>query len=129
MGYLERASFKKPSYLIFKTIRVGEESKLLEYRPHISGRYYLDFQGNVVTTYTHIDIHWAWKSGLEIHTGYNVRKEWVSEEFKIVDLNIPAGNYNNSEVQLVFMTNKNKIKGLWLTKHLYLILFFAVKIV
>ena len=108
VGYLERSSFKKPEFLIFKIIRMPEESKLLEYRPHISGRYYLDFQGNVVTTYTHIDIHWAWKSGLEIHTGYNVRKEWVSEEFKIVDLNIPAGNYNNSEVQLVFMTNKNK---------------------
>ena len=107
-GYLERSSFKKPSYLIFKTIRVGEDRKLLEYRPHISGRYYFDTKGNIVTTYTHIDTHWAWKSGLEIHTGYNVRKEWVSEDFFISNLRVNSGEYNNSEVQLVFMTNKNQ---------------------
>jgi hypothetical protein len=108
VGYLERPSFKKPSYLIFKTIRVGENRKLLEYRPHISGRYYYDTKGNIVTTYTHIDTHWAWKSGLEIHTGYNVRKEWVSEDFFISNLRVNSGEYNNSEVQLVFMTNKNQ---------------------
>jgi hypothetical protein len=108
VGYLERASFKKPSYLIFKTIRVAEDRKLLEYRPHISGRYYFDTKGNIVTTYTHIDTHWVWKSGLEIHTGYNIRKEWVSEDFYISNLLINSGEYNNSEAQLVFMTNKTQ---------------------
>jgi len=108
VGYLERSSFKKPEFLIFRIIRMSEKSKLLEYRPHISGRYYFDFEGNVVTTYTHIDTHWAWKSGLEIHTGYNVKKEWVSSEFKIVNLDVAKGDYNNSEFQLVVRTNSNK---------------------
>ena len=48
------------------------------------------------------------KSGLEIHTGYNIRREMVNSNFNIVDLRIPIGNYNNSEFQLVFRTNKNK---------------------
>ena len=108
VGYLERKSFKKPEYLIFRIIRLGESSKLLEYRPHISGRYYFDFEGNFITTFTHIDTHWVWKSGLEIHTGYNIRREMVNSNFNIVDLRIPIGNYNNSEFQLVFRTNKNK---------------------
>ncbi len=108
VGYLERSSFKKPSFLIFKTIRVNDNSKLLEYRPHISGRYYYDSQGNIVTTYTHIDTHWAWKSGFEVHTGYNIRKEWVSENFEISNLQIKTGEYNNSEIQFVLMTNKSK---------------------
>ena len=108
VGYLERSSFKKPSFLIFKTIRVNDNSKLLEYRPHISGRYYYDFEGNIVTTYTHIDTHWAWKSGFEVHTGYNIRKEWVSENFDISNLQIKKGEYNNSEFQFVLMTNKSK---------------------
>ena len=108
VGYLERSSFKKPSFLIFKTIRVNDNSKLLEYRPHISGRYYYDLEGNIVTTYTHIDTHWAWKSGFEVHTGYNIRKEWVSENFDISNLQIKAGEYNNSEFQFVLMTNKSK---------------------
>ena len=108
VGYLERSSFKKPSFLIFKTIRVNDNSKLLEYRPHISGRYYYDFEGNIVTTYTHIDTHWAWKNGFEVHTGYNIRKEWVSENFDISNLQIKTGEYNNSEFQFVLMTNKSK---------------------
>ena len=108
VGYLERSSFKKPSFLIFKTIRVNDNSKLLEYRPHISGRYYYDLEGNIVTTYTHIDTHWAWKSGFEVHTGYNIRKEWVSENFDISNLQIKTGEYNNSEFQFVLMTNKSK---------------------
>ena len=108
VGYLERSSFKKPSFLIFKTIRVNDNSKLLEYRPHISGRYYYDLEGNIVTTYTHIDTHWAWKSGFEVHTGYNIRKEWVSENFDISNLQIKKGEYNNSEFQFVLMTNKSK---------------------
>ncbi len=107
VGYLERSSFKKPQYLIFRTVRVSQDRKLLEYRPHISGRYYFDTSGNIVTTYTHIDTHWVWKNGLEIHTGYNIRKEWVDEPFLISDLDIQNGEYNNSEVQLVFMTNNN----------------------
>ncbi len=32
----------------------------------------------------------------------------VNSNFNIVDLRIPIGNYNNSEFQLVFSTNKNK---------------------
>ena len=108
VGYLERSSFKKPSFLIFKTIRVNDNSKLLEYRPHISGRYYYDLEGNIVTTYTHIDTHWAWKNGFEVHTGYNIRKEWVSENFDISNLQIKTGEYNNSEFQFVLMTNKSK---------------------
>ena len=105
---MERSSFKKHSFLSFKTIRVNDNSKLLEYRPHISGRYYYDSQGNIVTTYTHIDTHWAWKSGFEVHTGYNIRKEWVSENFEISNLQIKTGEYNNSEIQFVLMTNKSK---------------------
>ena len=43
-----------------------------------------------------------------MHTGYNIRKEWVSELFSISNLNIAPGEYNNSEAQIVFWTNKNK---------------------
>ena len=108
VGYLERSSFKKPEFLLFRTVRMDENSKLLESRPHISGRYYFDFEGKLITSYTHIDTHWAWKNGLEIHTGYNIRKEVVDSNFNIADLNVNVGDYNNSEFQIVYMTNKNK---------------------
>ena len=109
VGYLEREKgFKKSEFLVFRTIRMNEESKFLEARPHIMNRSYWDFEGNLVTSYTHIDNHWVWKNGLEIHTGINLSKEWVHEEFKISELKISEGNYNHSEIAIVYITNSNK---------------------
>ncbi|MEO2084433.1 MAG: DUF5916 domain-containing protein, partial [Marinoscillum sp.] len=108
VGYLERSSFKKSEFLVFRTIRMNEESRFLEARPHIMNRSYWDFEGNLVTSYTHIDSHWAWKNGMEIHTGINFSKEWVNEEFQISELKISEGNYNHSEIAIVYLTNSNK---------------------
>jgi hypothetical protein len=108
VGYLERSSFKKSEFLVFRTIRMRKESKFLESRPHIMNRSYWDFEGNLVTSYTHIDNHWVWKNGLEIHTGINLSKEWVNEEFTISELKISEGNYNHSEIAIVYITNSNK---------------------
>ncbi len=95
-------------FLVFRTIRMNEESRFLEARPHIMNRSYWDFEGNLVTSYTHIDSHWAWKNGMEIHTGINFSKEWVNEEFQISELKISEGNYNHSEIAIVYLTNSNK---------------------
>ena len=108
VGYLERSSFRKPELMVFRTIRMNEKSKLLEVRPHIYSRTYWDFEDNLVTSYLHIDNHWAWKNGLEVHTGINVTKELVDQEFSISDLKINEGDYTHSELAIIVMTNSNK---------------------
>ena len=108
VGYLERNSFKKPQFMIWKTIRFDDSKKLLEVRPHIYSRTYWDFTGNLVSSWLHIDNHWEWRSGLEIHTGINLTKELVFENFNISDLTINSSKYNHAEAQIVFITNPNK---------------------
>jgi hypothetical protein len=108
VGYLERNSFKKPQFMIWKTIRFDDSRKLLEVRPHIYSRTYWDFTGKLVSSWLHVDNHWAWRNGLEIHTGVNFTREWVFNDFNISDLTINPSKYNHAEAQIVFITNPNK---------------------
>ena len=57
----------------------------------------------------HIDNHWVWKSGLELHTGINFTTEGVVTPFEISEgVTIPAKTFNHAEAQLVFFTNPSK---------------------
>ena len=80
---------------------------LHELRPHISYRGYWDFDGFQETGFLHIDNHWEWKSGLEIHTGINFSHDGVKESFEIADrATIEPGTYKEEELQFVFFTDQ-----------------------
>ena len=111
VGFLSRRSFKKFSALVFNTIRVKEDVfNLLEIRPHVSYRGYWGVDDNFQETgYLHVDSHWEWRTGFEVHTGFNVRTEGVRNDFTISDgVTIPAGTYDWVEAQLVAFTNPSK---------------------
>ena len=108
VGFLIRKSFKKPEFIVFKQIRLNDFGGLLEIRPHIAHRSYFDFSDRLISSWTHIDNHWVWPSGFEIHTGINLTSEGVFDSFKISDVVIPRGEYNHQELQLVFQSNRNK---------------------
>ncbi len=112
MGFLSRQSaFRKPEFLIFKRLRPSEKSPFLEFRPHVSYRGFWNFSGFQETGFLHVDNHWEWKNGLEIHTGVNFTTEGVVNDFEIFardSLFVPAGTYKHSEVQIIIMTNQSK---------------------
>lgn len=109
VGFLLRESFRKAEFLIFKTIRAHESSTFLENRPHVSYRSYWDLNGFQETGFLHIDNHWVWKSGFEVHTGVNFTKEGVKKAFEInPGVIVPAGNYNHAESQFVLFTNSSR---------------------
>ena len=83
---------------------------LLELRPHISYRSYWNYSNHKLeTSFLHIDNHWEWQNGLEIHTGINFTSEGVFKPFEIASkVVVPAGTYHHSEAQLVLMTNTSK---------------------
>ena len=108
VGFLSRSAFKKPEFLIFKTIRVNNMGKMLEVRPHIWGNYYKNFNNQLISSFLHIDNHWVWESSFEIHTGINFVSEGVFDEFSIKGVKISPGNYSWAEFMPVIMTNKNK---------------------
>jgi len=109
MGFLLRSSFRKPEFLILKKVRMNGRLGLLEIRPHVSYRGYWNFNDFQETGLLHIDNHWEWLSGLEIHTGINFTTEGVVNPFEIYpEDTVRSGTYKHMEGQLVIMTNKSK---------------------
>lgn len=107
VGFLQRTAFRKPEFLVFRTHRFKNAGKMLEIRPHVSYRGYWNFDDQLITSFLHVDNHWVFKSGFEIHTGINFTTERVLEDFTISDVTVPVGNYENEELQLVITTNPN----------------------
>ena len=109
VGFLLRQAFRKPEFRILYHWRFHGKWGLLELRPHVSYRSYWNFQGFQETKFLHIDNHWEWENGLEIHTGINLTTEGVVTPFEIFDgITVPRGTYEHSEAQLVFRTNQSK---------------------
>jgi hypothetical protein len=109
VGFLSRTAYRKPEVMVFKQVRMNGLYGLLELRPHVTYRSYWNFSNFLETSYLHVDNHWVWVSGLEIHTGINFTTEGVVTPFEISkDVWVPAGTYNHQEAQLVLMTNPSK---------------------
>ncbi|MFQ5568922.1 MAG: DUF5916 domain-containing protein [Rhodothermales bacterium] len=112
VGFLRRHAYRKPTALVFHSYRPKNFLGLHELRPHVSYQGYWDFDGFQESGRWHIDNHWEWKSGHEIHTGMNLTREGVKEPFEIADgIVVPAGTYDHQEAQIVAMTNQ----GSWIS--------------
>ena len=108
VGFLGRTAFRKIEGLIFYTERFSDDSKWLEWRPHVSYRGYWNFAGFQETGFLHIDNHWVLRNLFEWHTGINFTREGVSESFEISGTLVDPGTYDHQEAQIVFITNPNK---------------------
>ena len=93
--------------MIFKAHRYNNAGNFLEMRPHVSYRGYWNFDDQQVTGFLHVDNHWVWRSGFEIHTGINFTQERVFNPFNISNVTVPVGEYKNEELQFVLITNPN----------------------
>ncbi len=108
VGFLTRKDYRKVTGLLLRRIRPDDFMGLLEMRPHVSYTGFWDFSGFQQTGFLHMDSHFEWRSGLEIHTGYNVRLDGIKEPFDIVKgVTVPADTYQHSEGQLVLITNQS----------------------
>jgi hypothetical protein len=110
VGFLLRQSFRKPEFRVLYHWRPKKDVVgLLELRPHVSYRGYWSMDGFHQTDFLHVDNHWEWKSGFEVHTGINFTEEGVQQDFEISKgVIVPQGSYRHSEAQIVFITNPSK---------------------
>ena len=109
MGYLKRENYRKWSGRIFTRFRPENKFGLLEIRPHVNYDGYWKLDGFQESGRWHIDNHWEFRSGFEIHTGTNLVKEGVIEVFEISDsVFVSAGIYDDQEIQIMIMTNQAK---------------------
>ncbi|SVA17703.1 uncharacterized protein METZ01_LOCUS70557 [marine metagenome] len=109
MGYLKRENYRKWSGRIFTRFRPEDLFGLLEFRPHVDYTGYWKLDGFHESGRWHIDTHWEFRSGFEIHTGMNLVKEGVVQDFEIASgVIVPASTYDDKEAQIMIMTNRTK---------------------
>ena len=107
VGFLRRSGYRKPAGLVMYRYRPDDLLGLLELRPHVSYYGYWKPDGFQETNYVHVDNHSEWRSGWELHTGVNFRREGVLEAFEIYPgIFVPRGTYDWAEAQIVGMTNQ-----------------------
>ena len=109
VGFLHRSGYRSPTFRALYRYRPKNWLGFMELRPHISYHGYWNFNGFQETGRLHVDNHWEWRSGYEVHTGVNFIHEGVQEAFEIYpDIYVSEGKYNNTEAQLVFNTNQTE---------------------
>lgn len=109
VGFLMRSAYRKPEVALLKQVRMNGKFGLMEWRPHFSYRSYWNYDNFQETSYLHVDHHWVWLNGLEIHTGINFTTEGVVTPFTLSEeVIVPADTYHHQEAQLVFITNPSK---------------------
>lgn len=107
VGFLSRrGGFRKPDLLVFTRLRPRSFMRLQEVRPHTSYRGFWKPDGFHESGQWHVDSHWEFKSGDEVHTGINFTREGVRQAFEIAGVRIPAGTYDHKELQLVGFTSE-----------------------
>ncbi|MEO1573464.1 MAG: DUF5916 domain-containing protein [Pseudomonadota bacterium] len=107
VGFLRRSAYRRGQFRLFRRIRPDDFFGIQELRPHISYSGFWDLDGFQESGFLHVDNHFEWKSGHEIHTGVNFTFEGVKEAFDLVDgVTVPPGEYHNSELQLVGWNNR-----------------------
>ncbi len=113
VGFLRRSGYRNPSFLIFHRFRPASSPLgLHELRPHVSWRGFWDFEGFQETGFLHVDNHFEWKNGAEVHTGINFTREGLKDPFEISDgVIVPIGTYDHAEGQFVARSNQ----GAWLS--------------
>ena len=111
MGYLKRENYRKWSARVFTRFRPKNNFGILEVRPHINYDGYWKLNGFHESGRWHIDNHWEFRSGFEIHTGINLVKEGVLETFEIADYVYLLGPSENGAVLIGSGTPKEITKN------------------
>ncbi len=109
VGFLSRTAYRKWTGRVLRRIRPNNLWNLFEIRPHISANGFWDFDGFQETGFVHIDSHWEFQTGMEVHTGMNVTKEGVKTPFDIVPgTTIQPGTYDHTEAMLRYIGDQSK---------------------
>ncbi len=119
IGFVPRRGHRY--YQIFGMYYIRPGSIFRELRPHVSYFTYRNRSGVAndgfeISSRLHVDQHWQWASGMELHTGANWTREGLYEPFLIrgvtnqlgQDVIVPPGLYDGWEAALVYFTDQSR---------------------
>ncbi len=117
VGFVNRTGYRYASGRVLYHLRTEGVDWFREFRPHISGNAFWSLGGFNESYYVHMDSHFSWENGAEIHLpGWNLTGEGLTEPFQIRDegdlpgggrgpVIIPPGTYENQELYFQADTN------------------------
>jgi hypothetical protein len=119
IGFVPRRGHRY--YQLFGMYYIRPSKFFRELRPHVSyftyrNRSTVAEQGFEISSRVHIDNHWQWDSGMELHTGANWTREGLYEPFEIPGVEDPNGNpvivpsglYDGWDAQIVYFTDQSR---------------------
>ncbi len=107
VGFLRRRDYEKADFFIMRYYRPDDLWNLHELRPHLFVSTHHDSSGFWESGFMHVDNHWEWQNGFEIHTGVNFIHEGVREPFQInPGTQVLPGDYDHHEAQFVVLTDE-----------------------
>ncbi len=120
IGFVPRRGHRY--YQVFGMYNYRPSKIFRELRPHVSyftyrNRSTVANEGFEISSRLHVDNHWQWDSGMELHTGANWTREGLYEPFQIPgaeDPNgdpiiVPSGLYDGWEAVIVYMTDQSRM--------------------
>jgi hypothetical protein len=109
VGFLSRTNYRKISGRLLRRIRPDDTWGLLELRPHVSYTGYWKPDGFQESGFLHIDNHFEFRTGTELHTGVNFTKAGVISAFEIIDgVTVQPGTYDHAEAQINYFTDQSR---------------------
>ena len=107
LGFAPRTDYTYGQVFVMYHIRPENFLGLREIRPHSSYFEYRDIGSSFVQSARwHIDSHFEWEDGMELHPGFNYEEEGLAAPFEVSPgITVPAGSYGGWVTNWVFFTN------------------------
>ncbi|MCY4128251.1 MAG: DUF5916 domain-containing protein [Gammaproteobacteria bacterium] len=100
VGFTPRVGYRAMSAGIHHTTSFPEKGGLKEWNQILFFDSFWDFDGFQESGYGHLETWWLWENGADFWPVINLVTEGVKEDFDIVGVTIPAGDYDNLEFSI-----------------------------
>ena len=98
VGFVSRRNYRSFSTFAQYTLQMEGRRNLSEWKPHASYGGFWDFDGFYESGFIHIDSWFVWRSGADLWTAIDFVHEGVKESFTVAGAPVPAGEYDNPQV-------------------------------
>ena len=107
VGFVGRRGFRNLDVGVSYAFRPKNFWKLQQMRPHASFTRYWNFEGQMETSFLHLDYDWEFNDSSLAKTTWNITGEGVSAPFEIADgVIVPVGVYEHNEAEFSYNSNR-----------------------
>ena len=108
VGYLQRdRGFRAVNFSINNTTRPDGFLKYQELTPHMSFSRFWNFEGVMETTYVHLHYNGEFEDSSSAGVSYDLRQEYVFEDFTVSGLSVPAGRWDFNELSYQYNSDRS----------------------